>query len=114
MTFDEYQKNAIRTDISSKSGGKVLSVGFMDKVLGLVGESGEVAEKIKKVLRDKNGELSEDDKQELIKELGDVLWYIALISHNLDVPMNEVAKRNNDKLLSRLDRDALGGSGDNR
>lgn len=114
MTFEEYQKNAIKTDITSSETQELLSISFMDKVLGLAGESGELLDKFKKILRDKQGKISEDDKQELVKELGDVLWYIALISKYLGVPLEEVARKNNQKLLSRLERGSLQGSGDNR
>jgi len=114
MTFDEYQKNAIKTDLSAGKGHGLLSIAFMDKVLGLIGESGEIAEKFKKILRDKQGKLSDEDKQELSKELGDVLWYIALLAHYLEVPLDELATKNIDKLSSRHARGTLASSGDNR
>lgn len=114
MTFDEYQAAAKKTNLTPGDPGVILSVSFMDKLLGLVGESGEVAEKVKKILRDKNGQLSQADRQELIKELGDVLWYLALVADNLDVSFDEVAVRNIDKLAARRERGSLSGSGDNR
>jgi NTP pyrophosphatase (non-canonical NTP hydrolase) len=114
MNFNEYQKRAITTDLSAGKGDDVLSIGFMDKILGLIGESGEIAEKLKKVLRDKNAKLSEEDRQELIKELGDVLWYVALLSHYLKVPFDDVATQNISKLKSRHRRGKIAGSGDNR
>ena len=86
----------------------------MDKVLGLVGESGEFADKIKKILRDKNAEINEVDRQELVKELGDVLWYVASLAQNLHVSLDEVASLNVDKLAKRKAANKLGGSGDNR
>lgn len=114
MTFNEYQKLANKTNLTPGDEGVVLSIGFMDKVLGLVGESGEFADKVKKILRDDNAEMSKEKRQLLIKELGDVLWYIALLAKHLDVSMEEVAKLNIDKLKSRHVRGKLGGSGDSR
>lgn len=114
MTFDEYQAAAKKTNLTPGDTGVVLSISFMDKVLGLVGESGEIAEKVKKILRDKQGELVDEDKQELIKELGDVLWYIALMADNLGVNMDVVATKNVEKLAARQQAGKLSGSGDNR
>ena len=114
MTFDEYQKLAKKTNLTPGDGSRVLSISFMDKVLGLVGESGEIAEKVKKILRDKEGRLSQADKQELVKELGDVLWYVALVADNLGASFDDVATKNIDKLAARSKGGKLGGSGDNR
>ena len=83
-------------------------------MLGLVGEAGETADKVKKVLRDKDGVVSEEDKKEIAKELGDVIWYVASIARYLDVPFSEVAKMNIEKLSSRKERNKLHGAGDNR
>lgn len=77
--------------------------------LGLNGEAGEVAEKIKKHIRD-GKELDED----FAKELGDVLWYLAQLINELDADMSEVAQANLDKLFDRKSRDKIQGSGDNR
>jgi NTP pyrophosphatase (non-canonical NTP hydrolase) len=82
--------------------------------LGLSGEAGEVAEKIKKVLRDNKGVLDEAKRQEIKKELGDVLWYIAAIASDLDLSLEDIAQSNYDKLNSRRERNVLTGSGDNR
>ncbi|MBQ3470001.1 nucleoside triphosphate pyrophosphohydrolase family protein [Candidatus Saccharibacteria bacterium] len=87
---------------------------MMEKVLGLSGEAGEVADKFKKIIRDKGGDLSVEDKEAVVKELGDVLWYIAGISRYLDTPLSEVARKNLEKLYSRLDRNKIAGDGDNR
>lgn len=114
MTFDEYQKRALKTDITYKKGSGVLSVRFMDKVLGLLGESGEFADKIKKILRDKDAKLSEADRQELVKELGDVLWYVAVLSHYLNTSFDQLATNNISKLAKRHKTGKIGGSGDNR
>ncbi len=114
MNFDEYQKKAITTDLSAGKGNEVLSIAFMDKVLGLLGESGEIAEKIKKILRDRDANLNEDDRKELAKELGDVLWYVAVLAHYLGASFDDIASQNIAKLASRNKRGALSGSGDNR
>lgn len=87
---------------------------FVEKVLGLAGEAGETADKIKKILRDKDGVIDEHDKLEITKELGDVLWYVASIARYLDVPLEEVAKLNLEKLEGRRQRNLLHGEGDNR
>lgn len=114
MTFDEYQTAAESTNLTPGDEGVVMSVSFMDKVLGLVGESGEFADKVKKILRDDNAKMSEEKRQLLIKELGDVLWYIALLAKHLDMPLEEIAKLNIEKLKGRQTRGKLGGSGDHR
>lgn len=114
MNFNDYQKKAITTDLSAGKGKEVLSIAFMDKVLGLVGESGEIAEKFKKILRDKDGKLTKENKKELTKEIGDVLWYIALLAHYMQIPLDDIATKNIDKLSSRKTRGKLAGSGDNR
>jgi NTP pyrophosphatase (non-canonical NTP hydrolase) len=72
--------------------------------LGLVNEAGELAGKVKKIFRDKNGVISEEDRQALKYELGDVLWYMAQIATELDISMQEVAEANLEKLFSRLER----------
>lgn len=86
--------------------------------LGLTGEAGEVAEKIKKIIRDSGGKVSDEDAAEIIKELGDVLWYVARLSDFLvgegRVGIQQAALGNINKLLSRQARDKLKGSGDNR
>lgn len=110
MNFNEYQKQALTTVLSTGDDFKDL----LHWVLGLNGEAGEVAEKLKKIIRDKNGEITDEDKQELAKELGDVLWYIAVFAHDLGVPLSEIAQINLDKLASRQQRSKLTGSGDNR
>jgi NTP pyrophosphatase (non-canonical NTP hydrolase) len=110
MTLEEYQKQALTTVIQTDNEFRDL----LHWVLGINGEAGEIAEKMKKIIRDKNGELSAEDKQELAKEVGDVLWYLAVFAHNLGVPLEEIAQANLDKLQSRKARGVLQGSGDNR
>jgi NTP pyrophosphatase (non-canonical NTP hydrolase) len=82
--------------------------------LGLAGEVGEVSEKVKKIMRDKNGEFSPEAIQDLKKELGDVLWYVANIASDLGLDLGDIGQTNIDKLRSRQERGKLQGSGDNR
>lgn len=114
MTFDEYQKQAITTDLFDSKLKSVTDPAFMEKALGLLGEAGEVAEKLKKIIRDKDGKLTEEDKTELAKEFGDVLWYISSLSYYLGVSLDDVARQNLEKVLSRKARGKTKGSGDNR
>jgi len=109
MTFQEYQDEARKTAIYPNKDNN-----FIYPTLGLAGEAGEVAEKIKKVIRDGNGIVSEEKKEEITKELGDVLWYVANLSKELGISLETVAERNIEKLKSRQDRNQLQGSGDNR
>ena len=83
-------------------------------VLGLASESGEVAGKLKKLIRDPDAMSIEEWREIVISELGDVLWYIARLADELETPLSEVALGNLNKLSSRKDRGKLGGSGDNR
>ncbi len=110
MTFNEYQNESKKTAKYPKIDGK----GYLYPVLGLAGEAGEVAEKIKKVFRDKNGKISDETRIEIIKELGDVLWYLSQISLELEVPFDKVAEENLKKLASRFERNKISGNGDNR
>ena len=113
MNFDEYQKKASKYDLA-KATDNLKDVGFIEKVLGLVGEAGETADKIKKLLRDKDGVISDEDKDLVVKELGDTLWYIASIARYLEVSLSEVADGNIEKLESRWQRNKLHGEGDKR
>ncbi len=109
MDFDNYQIEARKTAIYPNKGNN-----FIYPTLGLVGESGEVAEKIKKILRDKNGTFDYESKVALKKELGDVLWYLSNLCDELNFSLSDVAKENLDKLNLRLSRGKISGSGDNR
>ena len=82
--------------------------------LGLAGEAGEVAEHAKKAIRDDRGEVSEERRAAMAKELGDVLWYVAQLASELGLELDEIAQVNLDKLLSRQRRGVLSGSGDER
>lgn len=111
MNFDEYQKNA-RLTRYSQSDDKLKEL--MKFTLGLCGESGEIAEKVKKLLRDDNGEITSERRASMKKELGDVLWYISTLADCFDLSLDEIARFNNEKLLSRDDRGTIHGDGDNR
>ncbi|MBR3169445.1 nucleoside triphosphate pyrophosphohydrolase family protein [Candidatus Saccharibacteria bacterium] len=112
MKFDEYQQKAAASDTYEKCA--ISEVGFIEKILGLSGEAGEVTDKFKKILRDKGGMMSTEDKEAVIKELGDVMWYIASIARYIDIPLSEVAEKNIVKLQGRLERGTLHGEGDER
>ena len=114
MNFSDYQKQAISTDTFGVAHPPIDSHSFIEKLLGLVGEAGEVADKFKKIFRDKEGILSDEDKKEIAKELGDVLWYINAVSCCLDIKLEDVASANLDKVLGRKARGVTKGSGDNR
>jgi len=82
--------------------------------LGMAGEAGEVADKVKKLFRDHSGELTEDIRLELAKEIGDVLWYVANFAHELGYSLDQIAGINIDKLRKRKAEGKLCGNGDNR
>jgi NTP pyrophosphatase (non-canonical NTP hydrolase) len=110
MTLDEYQKKALSTNINNMDELNV----FFDRMFGLVGEAGEMADKVKKWIRDHQADWSKLDKDMMIDELGDVLWYVATLADTLGFKLDEVAQRNAEKLASRQKRGKLSGAGDNR
>ncbi|MBU2028349.1 nucleoside triphosphate pyrophosphohydrolase family protein, partial [Patescibacteria group bacterium] len=87
---------------------------FVYPALGLGDEAGEVLGKIKKIFRDKKGIVGNEEKEEIKKELGDVLWYLAQLATELNLSLDNIAKCNIKKLTSRLKRKTLHGDGDNR
>lgn len=113
MQISDYSEKAIATLLGTHAYGDI-SPQLMAQVLGLAGESGEVLEKFKKLIRDRQGQLTEEDRAALIKELGDILWYVNAVAHLLGSSLEEVARRNNEKLASRRERGQLHGQGDNR
>jgi NTP pyrophosphatase (non-canonical NTP hydrolase) len=106
MRLNQYQEAARNTAVYPAD------MGLIYTTLGLVGESGEVAEKVKKMIR--GGKTLAECRSDLVKELGDVLWYAANVAHELNITLEEVALRNIKKLQSRKDRDKLHGDGDDR
>jgi NTP pyrophosphatase (non-canonical NTP hydrolase) len=109
MDFSEYQQTSRKTAFYPAIAHPVIY-----PTLGLVNEAGEVAGKIKKVFRDKGGEISQETRLALQSELGDVLWYLAQICTELGISLNETAEHNLAKLYDRQERGVIGGEGDMR
>ena len=109
MNFNDYQTKSRKTAKYPAIGHSVIY-----PTLGLVNEAGEVAGKIKKVFRDKDGEIDAETKSALKAELGDVLWYLAQVAAELDLTLDEIAEYNIAKLMDRLERGKIQGDGDNR
>jgi NTP pyrophosphatase (non-canonical NTP hydrolase) len=107
--MNEYQQAALRTAAPRDKHNELFHL-----LLGLVGETGEIAEKAKKIVRDKGSDFANWDIEDLKKELGDTLWYLAVLADHFDIELEDVAKVNIAKLADRQQRAALGGSGDNR
>ena len=108
MNIDDYQMFASTTAMYPKESGLVYTV------LGMASEAGEVAGKYKKIIRDNGGEFSEESKNALLDEIGDVLWYCSELATSLQTNLAAVAARNAAKLESRAERGKIAGSGDNR
>lgn len=109
MNFNDYQQKSRATAQYPAIGHPIIY-----PALGLVNEAGEVAGKIKKIFRDKQGVIGKAEKEALKAELGDVLWYIAQVATELDLPLDEIAEANLAKLLDRQARGKIQGDGDNR
>jgi NTP pyrophosphatase (non-canonical NTP hydrolase) len=109
MLLSDYQSRSRATAVYPNQGDNLLY-----PTLGLCGEAGEVAEKIKKMVRDDDGILSDERRAALSKELGDVLWYVAQIATEADLDLAVIAEENIAKLLSRRERNVLSGNGDDR
>lgn len=110
MDFKEYQKLAHRT----AKFPKIIGEDYIYPILGLVGEAGEISNKVKKIFRDDKGTLTDSRKEEIKNELGDILWYVAEVSTCLGLELDDVAEANIKKLASRLERGAISGDGDKR
>ena len=113
MNFNEYQEKSRVTARYPNAGND-----FMYPVLGLLAEAGEVADKLKKHIRDDGihtpSDLSPEQKEALVYELGDVLWYVTQLATEFGCDLQTIADKNIEKLYSRMERGKLGGSGDNR
>ena len=109
MDFKTYQKKARLTAQYPNLGSN-----YIYPTLGLVGEAGEVAEKVKKVIRDKKGIYDEESKEGIKKELGDVLWYLSNLCNEFDFNLDDVAMQNLEKLKLRAAKGKISGSGDDR
>jgi len=112
MTFDEYDKEAKKTAQYPKEN----NIGLCYVFLGLVEEAGECSGKIKKIIRDEASiEIGiQKRKHDIIKELGDVLWYVSACAREIGSDLETVARENNRKLQSRHQRGTIKGHGDNR
>lgn len=109
MDFETYQEKSQATRFKND---EVPALVYW--ALGLNGEAGETAEKVKKLYRDDEGEITEERKSALKKELGDCLWYMSQIAEDLDLSLDDVAENNIEKMLDRKERGTLHGDGDNR
>ena len=109
LSPNDYQTAALQTAIYPNQGQN-----YVYPLLGLCGESGEVADKLKKVIRDGDGVLTDSIRDAVAKELGDIAWYLAVLAHELGYTLEEIMQMNLDKLASRQQRGALSGNGDNR
>jgi NTP pyrophosphatase (non-canonical NTP hydrolase) len=107
-TFDDYQVAAVRTAIYPDS------IRILYPALGLAGEAGEVANKVKKIYRDDGGQVTNHRRVQVAKELGGVLWYVAAVCTDLNLNMGDVARENAAILISRQQRGTLHGDGDER
>lgn len=103
MKFNTYQEHA-------KTFAVVTAEDYDYLLPGLAGEVGEFSQLIAKAVRDDNP----PSKENLVKELGDILWFVSLLATRIGVPLSEVAQGNIEKLSSRLHRGTIQGSGDNR
>lgn len=109
MTLNDYQAAALRTARPKDKKDELFHL-----LLGLCGEAGEIAEKAKKIVRDQGSDFSKWDREDIIKELGDVMWHVAMLADYFDIPLDEVGDKNIAKLADRQKRNMISGSGDDR
>ena len=108
MEFREYEDVAMSTKVGWYKNA------ILYPLIGFCGETGEVADKMKKVLRDKNGNFSKEDKIEILKEIGDTLWYMTALCHDLGYSLEDAANTNLYKIIKRRAENTIHGEGDNR
>ncbi len=108
-TLDAYQQDAARTAVILSQDKNVFYF-----TLGLTGEAGEVADKIKKVIRDERGIFTQASKAAIAKELGDCLWYCSMLADELGFSLSDIARINIQKLQERQKNGSIHGSGDDR
>lgn len=113
MTFDEYQKKALTTAHTDPEHNKTLMAKTI-WVMGIAGEAGEVVEKWKKAVAYRGGKFDDEQWDDFKKELGDVVWYIAVLADSLGLTLEEVMQLNVKKLADRQKRNVIMGAGDNR
>ena len=101
--MNDYQRAAVSAAIYKKEHAVIYPA------LGLAAEAGEVANKVKKILRD-----GKFDREAIADEVGDCMWYIAALCRDLNIDMQQIADNNIKKLKDRLERGVISGSGDNR
>lgn len=109
LSFTEYQTRA-RTTYTREEQGTTEGIAYT--TMGLVGEAGEIANKAKKILR--GDYTAADIKDDIAAELGDVLWYVAMVAYEFDIDLEDIGAGNLEKLASRKERGVIRGSGDNR
>lgn len=109
MNLNDYQKKAAKTAQYPSVGAR-----YVYPALGLANEAGEVLGKIKKIFRDHHGKVTPEYKSAIKKELGDVLWYVAMLARDFGFKLDDLGKENIAKLSSRAKRGKIGGDGDNR
>lgn len=126
LGFNNYQKLMTTTAIYPESNvvhphKGIIGANYIYPALGLVDEAGEVAGKVKKILRDRVGQIKNDDgildpevKDMMTKELGDVLWYLSQLAREFEIDLQDIANKNVEKILSRQERGKIQGSGDDR
>jgi NTP pyrophosphatase (non-canonical NTP hydrolase) len=108
MDFNKYQETAVETAIYPSTHR------ILYPALGMAGEAGEVANKVKKIIRDGPENMPDDWKDQIASEIGDVLWYCAALSNDIGIPLALIAAQNRDKLLARKQKGTIQGSGDKR
>jgi len=113
LTLDAYQAETAETAVYPGAGEGGLDA-IVYTTLGLSGEAGEIPNKVKKILRDAGGTITNETRDAISKEIGDTLWYVARLADELGYSLGDIAQANLDKLNSRAERGVIGGSGDYR